>query len=47
MRVVDTESNIIKIRATDLEEGALLQAKNLANLPFIYKWVALMPDSHQ
>ena len=31
----------------DIEEGALQQAKNLANLPFLYKHVALMPDSHQ
>jgi tRNA-splicing ligase RtcB len=30
-----------------VEEGCLQQALNLANLPFIYKWVALMPDTHQ
>jgi len=36
----------IKMWLDDLEEVALDQAKNLANLPFIYKHVALMPDTH-
>jgi tRNA-splicing ligase RtcB len=31
----------------DIEEGALRQARNLANLSFAYKWVAIMPDSHE
>ena len=30
-----------------IEDSALEQAKNLANLPFIHKHVALMPDAHQ
>jgi len=30
----------------DLEEACLEQAKNLANLPFIHKHVALMADTH-
>ena len=30
----------------DLEESCLEQAIHLANLPFIHKWVALMPDTH-
>jgi tRNA-splicing ligase RtcB len=30
----------------DLEDACLEQAKNLANLPFIHKHVALMPDAH-
>lgn len=30
----------------DIEDGALEQAKNLANLPFAYKHIAIMPDSH-
>jgi tRNA-splicing ligase RtcB len=29
------------------EEGALKQAQNLASLPFIFKQVCLMPDTHQ
>jgi tRNA-splicing ligase RtcB (3'-phosphate/5'-hydroxy nucleic acid ligase) len=47
MYVLDTEKRPIKSWATDLEDGALEQAKNLANLPFASKWVALMPDCHQ
>lgn len=31
----------------EIEEEALQQAKNLANLPFAFKHVAIMPDSHQ
>ncbi len=29
-----------------IEESCLEQAYNLSNLPFIYKWVSLMPDTH-
>ena len=29
-----------------IEESCLEQATNLANLPFIHKWVSLMPDTH-
>ncbi|WP_418790667.1 RtcB family protein [Phosphitispora sp. TUW77] len=29
-----------------IEQSCLEQAINLANLPFVHKWVALMPDSH-
>lgn len=31
----------------DIESGALTQAKNLANLPFAYHHIAIMPDTHQ
>lgn len=37
----------IKMWLDDIEEGALSQAKNLANLPFAFKHVAIMPDAHQ
>lgn len=47
MRVVNTERIPIKLWLDDIEDGALAQAKNLANLPFVHKWVAIMPDSHQ
>lgn len=30
-----------------IDEGCLEQAARLAHLPFIHKWVALMPDTHQ
>lgn len=48
MNKVITEScNIpIKMWLDDLEPGALKQAINLANLPFAFKHIALMPDSH-
>ena len=47
MKVISTEKHPIKMWLEDIEAGALEQAKNLANLPFIYKHVAIMPDSHQ
>lgn len=31
----------------ELEEGCLEQALHLADLPFIHKWVCLMPDTHK
>jgi len=46
MRVISTEKVPIKLWLDDIEESALTQAKNLANLPFTFKWVAIMPDSH-
>ena len=46
-KVVSTERLPIKIWLEDLEEGALAQAKNLANLPFAFKQIPIMPDSHQ
>ena len=37
----------IKIWLNDVEPTAIQQARNLANLPFVFKHVALMPDCHQ
>lgn len=45
-QVITTEKIPIKMWLTELEDAALQQAKNLANLPFAFKHVALMPDSH-
>lgn len=36
-QVINTESRPIKMWLNDIEDGALAQAKNLANLPFIHK----------
>lgn len=47
MYVINTEKIPIKIWASTVEDDALEQAKNLANLPFAFKHVALMPDTHQ
>lgn len=45
---IDTTCKIpIKMWLEDLEQGALEQARNLANLPFAFKHIAIMPDSHQ
>jgi tRNA-splicing ligase RtcB len=36
----------IKMWLDDIESGALTQAEHLAQLPFSYKHVAIMPDAH-
>lgn len=46
MKVIDTERLPIKMWLEDIEENAMNQARNLANLPFVFKWIAIMPDSH-
>jgi tRNA-splicing ligase RtcB len=33
-------------KESDIEENCLEQAYNLSQLPFIHKWVSLMPDTH-
>jgi tRNA-splicing ligase RtcB len=47
INVISSEQKPIKSWVSDIENGALDQAKNLANLPFAFKHVALMPDAHQ
>lgn len=37
----------VKLWLDDIEEGALEQARNIANLPFVFHHIAIMPDSHQ
>lgn len=47
IEVINTQNKPIKSWVgEDIEEAALKQANNLANLPFIHKHVALMPDAH-
>lgn len=46
MKVINTEKKPIKMWLEEIEESALEQARNLANLPFTYKHVAIMPDCH-
>ncbi|MDZ7773392.1 MAG: RtcB family protein [Balneolaceae bacterium] len=47
MERVLTEGRVpIKLWLEDLDEEALQQARNLANLPFAFKHIAIMPDSH-
>lgn len=45
--VISTEKVPIKLWLNEIEDGALEQAKNIANLPFVFKHVSIMPDSHQ
>ena len=45
-QVISTEAKPIKLWLNDLDDKALEQAKNLANLPFTFKHIALMPDAH-
>ena len=47
LKVITAERLPIKLWIDDIEEGALEQAKNMANLPFAFRHVAIMPDCHQ
>lgn len=47
MKIINTEKMVIKSWCNEPEEGCIAQAKNLANLPFVFRQVCLMPDTHQ
>jgi len=47
MKIFEGQTVPIKSWCNNPEEGAVNQARNLAKLPFIFKHVALMPDTHQ
>lgn len=47
MKILNTEKIHIKLWLNDIEDGAMVQIKNLANLPFAFHHIAVMPDSHQ
>jgi tRNA-splicing ligase RtcB len=46
VNVITTEKLPIKLWLTEIEDEALAQARNLANLPFAFRHIAIMPDSH-
>lgn len=48
MEVISTERIPIKVwsQLSTVEDKALVQLKNMANMPFVYKHVAAMPDVH-
>jgi len=46
-KIISTEKLPIKLWLDDIEQGALKQAKNIANFPHAYQHVAVMPDAHQ
>lgn len=45
-RVISDTKFPVKVWTSDLEPQAEAQVRNIANLPFVYKHVALMPDAH-
>lgn len=47
MKIIKGHNVPIKLWLDDIEDGALQQAFNLSALPFVFKWVAIMPDAHQ
>lgn len=46
MKVLSEQKKPIKIWATDLEPEAEQQVRNLADMPFVFSHVAIMPDAH-
>ncbi|WP_417910634.1 RtcB family protein [Candidatus Electronema sp. PJ] len=45
-QIIDSERRPIKLWLDDIEATALAQARNLANHPFTFSHVAIMPDAH-
>lgn len=45
-RTISTEKKPIKLWVDNPDDGTMAQVKNLANLPFVFKHVCLMPDAH-
>lgn len=46
-KIITTEKIPIKLWLTDVEEGAMKQIKNIANFPFAFHHIAVMPDAHE
>jgi tRNA-splicing ligase RtcB len=46
-KIIDTQKIPVKLWLDEIEEGAMEQALCLADLPFAYSHVCLMPDAHQ
>lgn len=46
-KIITTEKIPIKLWLDEMEPGALEQAKHLANLPFAFHHIAIMPDAHE
>ncbi|MEN8136740.1 MAG: RtcB family protein [Thermodesulfobacteriota bacterium] len=45
-QIISTEKTPIKLWLDNVEPTTMEQARNLANLPFVFKHVAVMPDAH-
>ena len=46
LRVISETKRPVKIWASNLEAEAEQQVRNMAEMPFIYSHVAVMPDAH-
>ena len=46
-QIIKTEKLPIKMWLKEIEAGALEQVKNIANFPFAFHQVAIMPDAHE
>ncbi len=47
MHTLHTERLPVKLWLDDPEDGAIKQIRNIANLPFAYHHIAIMPDCHE
>jgi len=47
MKIFEGQNTHIQSWCNNPEDGAIEQARNLSKLPFIFKHVCLMPDTHQ
>ena len=45
-KIIDSEKIPIHLWLDRLDDGTMQQAKNLANLPFAFHHIAIMPDAH-
>jgi len=46
MKIYNEGKNLVKIWSNNVEDSAMEQIKNLAELPFVFKHIAIMPDNH-
>ncbi|OIO07579.1 RtcB family protein [Candidatus Falkowbacteria bacterium CG_4_9_14_3_um_filter_36_9] len=46
-KIITTEKIPIKLWLADVEDGAMRQIKNIANFPFAFHHIAIMPDAHE
>ena len=47
MKILTSEKIPLKIWAEDIDEATMEQAKHLANFPFAFHHIAIMPDAHK
>jgi tRNA-splicing ligase RtcB (3'-phosphate/5'-hydroxy nucleic acid ligase) len=47
MKIITSEKLPIRMWTDNVDEGAMTQIRNLANFPYAFKHIAIMPDVHQ